>query len=843
MFLLRKSGWMDYIVGALFCLAIAVAAIGANPWKGQTSSPLDLLVSYPGWGSQVAKSELRSRERSDALDARLPQWIYARNEIREGRVPLWNDTSAGGDASILKLTSGQLTPAFAIFTAIEDPAKGFYFSVLFNLFIAGLGMFVFLRSHLGLAASLFGTVMFQLCGFNVAWLFWSHVLTLMWLPWLLWSLNGLLRDTSPRWFALTSMFTALLLVGGFPFVAQLSIGAAGLYLMFYGFGYGVLHANRMGWPKDVLRRVTIGMLALASGLLVVAIPLLTFFEWLQQFSTDHRGAGSHMTLATHAKLLLRPWAFASPRVESAMYVGTLGSVFAALGILSFWIRRDRVAALGLYAIAIIAVALALAFQLIPVRTVSWIPGLGMNAWSRAISLLCVGLAIAAAVFVQRLAACPGGQPTVRTTVALLLAALLLGQAYDQLKFYREFNGPTKAAFFYPQTQVLDYVNANSGAFDYAVADTSYIISGSLGAYGIREWFAHRFKTQALRNVLPALAKNPFATATASSLQPQNIRYEAEQMALMNVRYVLTRQPEIPADHGLQGAADGQPLRALSNISASGWQQRVVIPQSVEITRISVRFATHRANDLDGLVTAALLDSEGNQLHIESSDASMLLDNAYLDFDLQAPLPLHAGGYTLDVQYQPGAKNRPLTAWSAAQTDSRYALVVDGDTLPAALDYRIEWGASDTAFRKVMAEGRISLWENKRSPNGPYFVDSLENPVISLGDTAVTYYTPGRFKVAYRGNTPGYVVIPMEATRDWISMLDDQPVQPEKLLGVLPAIRVEGPTQIEFAYQPRSLRILPYWAFAMGVLVLALGYWSIRRSRRPPDLTFPTRDIA
>ncbi|MDR7194362.1 hypothetical protein [Luteimonas terrae] len=832
-----RARLLEYVVTAAILLAVAAVAIGANPWNGQTSSPLDLLASYPGWGSQVEKSEIRSQERSDALDARLPQWTYARNELRAGRLPLWNDTSAGGDASLLKLTSGQLTPAFAIFSAASDPARGFYFSVLFNLFAAGFGMFVFLRSHLGLLPALFGAVMFQLCGFNVAWLYWSHMLTIIWAPWLLWSMDGLLRKPSPGWFSLTAVSTALLLLGGFPFIAQLMLGAAILYAIIFAFSYGNSRPALSTWQRSVLHRMSLGLISLAAGFLLAAVPLLTFIDWLQQFSTDHRSAGSFLSLTDDAKLLLWPWAFESPRVESSMYVGSLGAFLGVLGATLFWVRREKSSDLGLFSLAILLVSTTLVFQLLPVSVLSWVPGLGMNTWSRAISLLGLGLSIGAAVFIQIIVNRSQRFPvTARFGMVIVIGIALAAQTYDQFRYYRQFNGPTNATHFYPSTEIISYVTSNSGDFDFVIADTSYLVSGSLGGYGIREWFAHRFKTDELKRLLPNLVTDPFTTATASQIPAQKIRFEADEMELMNVRYVLAREDRLLFNIIASGTDSNRAMKPLPDLPSNKWNQPFIVPPAAHVNSISIRFATYRAKDVDGRISLRMVDSQGNTVASLDKNAEGMIDNELLRFVFPNTLELSDREYSLEIDYQPGRNLRRVTAWAGTPKDPKRTVRVNGIAQPVSLDFFIEGQTPLSKFRRVMSEGPVSLWENQKSPNGPYFTPHAVDPdQLDSKSVVTTYYSPGHFELEYGGDLEGYVVVPMEATDGWKVTVNGKSVRTAAMLGVMPAVLVQGPSRIVFSYAPESFRIVNLWLISMAALIAGLVLWAARRRSSEKNL--------
>src|ERR1700761_44898 len=135
-FLVRLQHWPE-LSKALATFAgyflLAAIVLGANPFRGETVGPFDLLTALPGWSNGVEPHAIRNSERSDVLDALLPRWMFARTMLREGHLPIWNPLPGGGEAGLQNLANAELNPAFVIFTVAPTAATGLYFATLFNL--------------------------------------------------------------------------------------------------------------------------------------------------------------------------------------------------------------------------------------------------------------------------------------------------------------------------------------------------------------------------------------------------------------------------------------------------------------------------------------------------------------------------------------------------------------------------------------------------------------------------------------------------------------------------------------------------------------------------------------
>src|SRR5690606_2544140 len=124
-------------------------------------------------------------------------------------------------------------------------------------------------------ATVVGAITFELCGFNAAWLYWPHVFTLMWAPWLLLAVDRCAQKPCfTRAFGV-SVTSALVLLGGFPFVTLLVFAMAALYaLVLFAFRW-----RNHGKPWDFAAWYVAGTLL---GILLCAIPLFGLVSWLHQ---------------------------------------------------------------------------------------------------------------------------------------------------------------------------------------------------------------------------------------------------------------------------------------------------------------------------------------------------------------------------------------------------------------------------------------------------------------------------------------------------------------------------------------------------------------------------------
>lgn len=805
--------WLPVPAWALAYLLFAAVLLGANPWRAETVGPFDLLNSYAGWHAEgSAQVPIRNGQRSDVLDAILPRWNEARRQLRDGQVPLWNPLPAGGEALLLNPVNSLLTPAFAAFAMSPDPARGFYFSVLVNLAIAGLGMHLLVAGRLGGWAGVFAGNSYMACGFISAWLYWPHVNSAIWVPWLLLAVGRFCDSRSWLAFLGIAFATALMFLGGFPFVIAI------------GFGAALVHAAMVSIRQpasDAAMRMLGVVLGIGLGLCLVAVPFLTLVSMFDGLDLSRRGYGSVLTLQEHRKLLVWPWAWQVSRVEWNMYAGTLALLLAVVGMLS--LRRRPRNPLTISAVVLFVVGILLTFGILPREIGAHLPVLSNNPWNRAILLLDIAIILLAAAGLHRLV----GAVRWRPAAALVAIAACAVQMLDLGAHFRRFNGPTPAALYYPVSPEVEAVRQAIHPFQYVGQDSGlFIFSGTLGGVGLGDWYAHSFRTQALARMLGKMADNPETSPTATGITARRFRLTGDLADVTGFCYLLAPSGSIGHRILAQAPAVGA-TQALPPIDDTDVVQAFHVASPGMLSAISLRMATYRAIDVDGRIDISVRRAgSGEVLARMSRSAVGIADNVQATFRFRQPVRLERGDHEFVLHYVPGVAGRRLTAWTfpAASGQIRHGAKV----LPGAIDYVIA-GAPDPGV-KVLAEGpTVMAVRNEGCADGPYWTADISSPLRdrSSGNAQLQEYAPARFKVATTARKAGYLVVPMHLQPGWHVTVNGEPVLLERVEEVMPAVALPaGAANVEFRYRPPDLAaglvLMALSAISLGVFAAWLG---------------------
>lgn len=804
---LRACAWV------LVYVVIAIAALGANPFKGQTVGPFDLLASVPGWNPAGESVQVRHRERSDIVDALLPAWLESRRQVHDGELPLWNPLPAGGSPAMFDASNAQLTVGFWLFALAPDPAFGFYLSVLSCLIIAGLGMHVFVARYCAAPASLFAGVSYMLSGFFAAWLYWQHVHTAIWLPWLLLAADHYARHNSVTALPGIAVASAVMLLGGFPFVAVIGIGVAFVHAW-------VLASRRGGFTA---LRTALGVLGgITLGAMLCAPALLGMAFGLSEMDLGYRRGGSGLSV-NDAGFLLGPWYTDPPRVESSMYVGALALLLAPLGVLAT--LRQRHSAVAWSGLVYVVVGFVLVFGVLPLSIGRHLPVLSNNPWQRAILLLDLGLILLAATGLNWTLARISWRPT-----ALLGGILVVGLQFADLQAqFRKFNGPTPARYFYPETEALAYVRDRLKPFQYVAVDArAYLVSGTQGGEGLADWFAHSFRSRALHDLLADIAENPFASPTATAIDIQRYRWRSDLLDALAICYALYPNDSVILPTLV--ASQGNARQALPPINRILLVQPVTLKEPFTISAIGLRLATYRATDLDGeVVLTVRSEHTGLSLAVASLDGASIRDNQLAVFHFSRALDLDAGSYHLELRYTPGPRQRNLTAW--LYTDGAGYVLRDGESISGSLDY-IFYGVAGEGLVPLFRDRAITAAGNMDCATGPYWARRLDDPAETMAASRVALfrYDPDSFALRVRAPDEGYVIVPMRMRLGWTASLDGRPIEILRVYGVLPAVKVsQGVHNVEFRYRPPFL-LLGMGISLVGLAIIAVLRWAGKRQQ-------------
>jgi hypothetical protein len=376
---------------------------GDHPWAAERPPDLEA-VPHSGEG--------------DAMTQFHPLLTVARDQLRDGELPLWNPYSYAGMVLHADAQTALLYPItwLALVLPFED-AWGLM--AVLKLLIAGLGAHAFARAlGIGRAGALAAGLVFMLSAPLVVWLQWPLTSVFALLPWLLLASDRAWRRRDRRSVALLGVAVGLSIFAGHPETALLSSCAAFVYIA------GRAVAERPGWSEAArgLGAWTGGHLL---GALIAGIALVPFLEaYSESITRIAHGdfAEVHLPLSS-AILYALPHIYGDGKpdyvgplatyVAAAAYVGLLALLLA--GVAAFRLRRAP-ATTGLAAMGV--AAFMVGFGVPPVRTiVENVPLLADGNTSRVFYIVALTIAVGAGAGLESL---------LRRPLALRRAALGAG---------------------------------------------------------------------------------------------------------------------------------------------------------------------------------------------------------------------------------------------------------------------------------------------------------------------------------------------------------------------------------------------------------------------------------
>lgn len=432
--------WLGFLL--LICLFLAPALL-----PGKVLLPLDIVVqAWPPWQQPNQVVDVHNPLITDVVDYIFPVKAFVAEQVKLGKLPLWNPYVLGGYPLTYNTQAGLFYPLSFFYYLL--PATTAVDGVIFaQLFLGAAFMFAFLRQlRLRRVAAWVGTAVFLFNGMMIVWLEWQVVhAAIIWLPLQLLFMERIAQ----KWEAMPNESMAK---AGF-WATALDAASAGVAFAIpwlgghwnwtlYGSMTAVLYLLWRWWPllwtavrqKEWQRGRVIGGTAVFVLSLGVALSLVQVLPAFNYLLRGHRDAFTFreslsLGLKSSAVVALVPDFFGTPLAqnwwgptnynETTFYVGLL-PLF--LGILAIWLRRDRITrffavwgGLGLlWALGTPAYGL---LYILPVFNGLW-P-------SRAMTVLLFCLAALSAIGLDGLLAAGVNWRTVRQTV-VAIALVLLG---------------------------------------------------------------------------------------------------------------------------------------------------------------------------------------------------------------------------------------------------------------------------------------------------------------------------------------------------------------------------------------------------------------------------------
>ncbi len=264
--------------------------------------------------TQLARNyQPRNQVLSDTFTEFVPWALFAKAELLNGRIPLWNPMNGAG----APLIGNYQSAVFSLFTLpiyLFGLKLGLLVTALARVFATGWFTYLFLRrAALCNLAALGGALAFAFCGYNALLLSYPHSAVVAYLPAVLWCCEVILQRCENAWShgarpVLASWWLLLcgLLVGqiyaGHPetlFFCQLIVIAwVGARLASLAWRARATKVGIGAWAGIGLRMLLAALLAV----LISAPQLLTFVEYLLNSSRVASGTGTRL-----ARLPLEQW--------------------------------------------------------------------------------------------------------------------------------------------------------------------------------------------------------------------------------------------------------------------------------------------------------------------------------------------------------------------------------------------------------------------------------------------------------------------------------------------------------------------------------------------------------
>lgn len=226
----------------------------------------------------------------------LQWWRFGLESVRQGELPLWNPYLYSGVPFLANPQPAHFYPP--VWLGWVLPATRLVgLLIVLHVWLSGIGMYGWLRSERAeKMGAFFGAVIYAFSGYFVVRIFAGHlgvVMTLAWLPTLLWAYNLALKRNSYAAAVLAGVAVALAFLAGHT--------ASFLYLVLALAAY-VLYRAWKSWQETQeltagLRPLLFGAVMFLTGLGLGAVQLLPTWEFV---SLSTRQAGDYAFAANHS---------------------------------------------------------------------------------------------------------------------------------------------------------------------------------------------------------------------------------------------------------------------------------------------------------------------------------------------------------------------------------------------------------------------------------------------------------------------------------------------------------------------------------------------------------------
>ena len=301
-FLVRGSGLQ---AGLLFLAVAFLYFWPALTGQGVLSQAAALYDWFP-WKA-FRPPDLHAYDSSVADPARefYPWLEHARDSIRSGDLPEWNPYALGGTPFLANQGTALFSP-FNVFFWILSFKYAFGFVAALKLWVAAFGTYLLVRElRLGFWPAVVAGLAFGFCPFSIVWLLHTHVNVVVFLPWVLWGAERIVRRGGALDGLALAVPLAFALLGGHPGSQLHLLAVLTLYV-----GVRLLLAPELGRRARLVRAAVVAC-AVAVGGLVATVSLLPAAYLVPEaagpFQSVHSGGGGTLPRSTLLTLFFPDW--------------------------------------------------------------------------------------------------------------------------------------------------------------------------------------------------------------------------------------------------------------------------------------------------------------------------------------------------------------------------------------------------------------------------------------------------------------------------------------------------------------------------------------------------------
>src|SRR3989344_755459 len=347
---------------------------------------------YPGFPAGIP---VKNPITTDVVSFVFPMQMLAVDLLKNGQLPLWNNSILAGTPLLANFQSAPFSPTNFVYW-IFPKLDAWNLQIILQLVLSAIFTYLLLREFgRTKLASVAGGIFYSFAGFSMIWLEWNgHSLTAAFLPLLIFLVLKYLRTSDIRWGILFSISLALQIFSGYPQIILYEFLALILVLL-------IFNRRIFVQPKRLLPLGMFGLLgiSLSAAQILPGIELLNlsqrdierllnvsaFVHW-QQIITfvapDY--FGNHATF--------NYWGSGDYTLNTG-FSGVGVFILAGLGLITFWKEKTVRFSLSL---VIMALVIALPNPVTVFLKDSGLLGLQAASAHRALFLMNLGLALLAA---------------------------------------------------------------------------------------------------------------------------------------------------------------------------------------------------------------------------------------------------------------------------------------------------------------------------------------------------------------------------------------------------------------------------------------------------------------